>query len=526
MNKRNILAGLLAIVLLLGLTTGWSQAQEVEPQSDVNAQATVGTAFTYQGKLTDGRNPANGEYDFQFDLHDDPTADSQVGSTINVTKVITDGLFTVELDFGDVFDGTALWLEIGVRPGGSGGSYTTLDPRQPLNAAPYAHSLRPGATVEGSPGLVGNIFQAETPNGDFGGAFGTTFLLGAAGAYGHTDIQGMGIYGQASNSSYTAYGVYGLHDGSGDGYGGYFEANDEDNAGLYATAPETAIVGRAYTDTINSTAVLGENPESGTRQGAGVRGLAGSGEFEDLHPSGSYYNAGGEFAGPNGLIGAASSADTHSGWGVIGITPDSLGRGVYGYASANSGTNYGVYGRTDSSGGYAGYFVGDVEVTGNLDISGSISKGGGSFKIDHPQDPENKYLSHSFVESPERTNVYNGNVTTDDRGYATVQLPDYFEALNKDYTYQLTVIGTFAQAIVAEEVQNNQFVIQTDQPNVKVSWQVTGVRQDPWAEAHPFEDESEKPPEEQGTYLHPELYDQPASLSIQSAHEQVEQGGQ
>src|SRR4029434_2465726 len=105
--------------------------------------------------------------------------------------------------------------------------------------------------------------------------------------------------------------------------------------------------------------------------------------------------------------------------------------------------------------GLAGEFLGDVEISGNL------SKGGGSFKIDHPLDPENKYLYHSFVESPDMKNIYDGNVTTDENGEAAVQLPDWFEALNKDFRYQLTVVGTFAQAIVAEKVKGNRFIVRT-----------------------------------------------------------------
>ena len=93
--------------------------------------------------------------------------------------------------------------------------------------------------------------------------------------------------------------------------------------------------------------------------------------------------------------------------------------------------------------GSAGEFIGDVSV------SGTLTKGGGSFKIDHPLDPANKYLSHSFVESPDMMNIYNGNVTTDANGEATVALPAYFAALNRAFRYQLTVIGQFAQAIVA-----------------------------------------------------------------------------
>jgi hypothetical protein len=103
-------------------------------------------------------------------------------------------------------------------------------------------------------------------------------------------------------------------------------------------------------------------------------------------------------------------------------------------------------------------------------------------------------------------NIYNGNVTTDAGGLATVELPDYFEALNRDFRYQLTVIGQLAQAIVAQEIENNRFVIQTDKPKVKVSWQVTGIRHDAYANAHRIQVEEDKPEAERGTYLHPELF--------------------
>jgi len=164
-----------------------------------------------------------------------------------------------------------------------------------------------------------------------------------------------------------------------------------------------------------------------------------------------------------------------------------------------------------STGGFAGFFGGDVNVTGNL------SKGGGSFKIDHPLDPANKYLYHSFVESPDMMNIYNGNVITDAQGNAVVRLPDWFETLNRDFRYQLTVIGQFAQAIVAGEIANRQFSIKTDKPSVKVSWQVTGIRQDAWANAHRIPVEELKPEKERGLYLHPELFGAAAEKSI-TAH--------
>ncbi|MDQ4120589.1 MAG: hypothetical protein M3209_03980 [Acidobacteriota bacterium] len=157
--------------------------------------------------------------------------------------------------------------------------------------------------------------------------------------------------------------------------------------------------------------------------------------------------------------------------------------------------------------------TGNLSVGGGAAVQGNLSKGGGSFKIDHPLDPLNKYLYHSFVESPDMMNIYNGNTTTNEKGEATITLPTYFEALNRDFRYQLTVIGVFAQAIVAEEINGNQFKIRTDKPGVKVSWQVTGIRKDPFAEQNRIKTEVEKPEKERGTYLYPKAYEQKTESS-------------
>jgi hypothetical protein len=142
------------------------------------------------------------------------------------------------------------------------------------------------------------------------------------------------------------------------------------------------------------------------------------------------------------------------------------------------------------------------QVNGMLTVNGGLQVIGPKFfKIDHPLDPENKYLFHSCIESPDMMNVYNGNAMTDEQGYATIQLPDYFEALNTDYRYQLTCMGQFAQAIVSKKIENNIFVIQTDKPNVEVSWQVTGIRNDPASQRGQFKVEMEKEPELKGTRL-------------------------
>ena len=235
-------------------------------------------------------------------------------------------------------------------------------------------------------------------------------------------------------------------------------------------------------------------------------------------------------SGPNGLAvratGGAGGLGLEASGGELdgGIAGDGLrafgglanggngGRGVFarGGGGFNGGHGIEAFFGNPLGGvkGKAGLFHGDVQVDGVL------SKAGGSFKIDHPLDPENKYLSHSFVESPDMMNIYNGNITTDQNGLAVVELPDYFESLNRDFRYQLTVIGQFAQAIVAEKVKDNRFRIQTTAPGVEVSWQVTGIRQDAWANKNRIQVEEVKSEKERGHYLHPESFGKEEERSV------------
>jgi hypothetical protein len=171
--------------------------------------------------------------------------------------------------------------------------------------------------------------------------------------------------------------------------------------------------------------------------------------------------------------------------------------------------------------GTAANFFGDVFISsispfgsGNLSVAGTLSKGGGSFKIDHPLDPENKYLYHSFVESPDMKNIYDGVAVLDSRGEAAVTLPDWFETLNRDFRYQLTSIGRFNNVYIAQEVSGNQFKIAGGRPGSKISWQVTGIRQDAFANANRIQVEVEKDSETKGKYLHPEAFGKPASAGI------------
>jgi hypothetical protein len=260
----------------------------------------------------------------------------------------------------------------------------------------------------------------------------------------------------------------------------------------------------------------------------------------------SSYNAGtgavikAELIKPSG---GAAIASYHNGTGYALTAVSNLGTGIQGggkiggdfYGSSAVGgyglrgkAIVGVYGESSASGGFgvwasSGGIAGNTALwangysffSGNVDVYGTLSKLGGTFKIDHPQDPANKFLYHSFVESPDMMNVYNGNITTDADGIAIVQLPGYFEAENIDYKYQLTIVGKqFAQAMVYDEIKSNKFTIKTDKPNIKVSWQVTGVRNDVYAQKNRVVPEVEKKGVDRGKYITPELFNQPISKSI------------
>jgi hypothetical protein len=113
-------------------------------------------------------------------------------------------------------------------------------------------------------------------------------------------------------------------------------------------------------------------------------------------------------------------------------------------------------------------------------------------------------------------NIYDGIVVLDANSEAVVELPSWFEALNTDFRYQLTSIGAPGPNLyIAEENSNHRFKIAGGTPAMKVSWQVTGIRQDVWAKAHPMLVEEEKPIEERGHYLHPELHGTSKEESIE-----------
>jgi hypothetical protein len=168
------------------------------------------------------------------------------------------------------------------------------------------------------------------------------------------------------------------------------------------------------------------------------------------------------------------------------------------------GPGHAIEGQASNPGGFAGYFMGNVHATGTISAPTKL------FRIDHPLDPANKFLNHASVESSEMKTMYDGVVTLDSDGRATVTLPSWFNAVNGNFRYQLTPIGGSMPGLyISEEVAGDNFRISGGTPNGKVCWLITGIRQDPYAKANPLQVEQDKRPEDRGFYLNPQVYGQP-----------------
>lgn len=298
-----------------------------------------------------------------------------------------------------------------------------------------------------------------------------------------------------------------------------------DNGTLAAGVVGSSAVGSG---TLGTTQVgIGVEGFATGTDGVGVLGTAqaGTAVWGETQKGDGVYGRSNDPVG-NGVRGYATGVESFgvfgqsgTGWGVVGMTEagtdgvygesgNSSGNGVHGYVHSGNDAAA-IFGETRDNYGWAGFFQGKVGVLGNL------SKSGGSFRIDHPLAPSEKYLSHSFVESPDMMNVYNGNAVLGDDGAAWVELPEWFEALNRDFRYQLTPLGASAPELhVADEVAGNRFRIAGGRPGQKVSWQVTGIRQDPWANDHRIAVEEDKPEAEIGSYLYPAGFDAPESAGL------------
>lgn len=184
-----------------------------------------------------------------------------------------------------------------------------------------------------------------------------------------------------------------------------------------------------------------------------------------------------------GLNAQATSATAVNSIGVVGI-------------SAGTSLPIGVFGQAATPGD-AVFANGDMTATGIK-----------PFTIDHPLDPQHKLLKHFSIESNEVLNMYRGNVVLDGNGEATVELPDYFDAININFSYNLTAIGSKADLYIKSEIANRRFEIAGGKPGQKVSWVVYADRNDPYVQQNPnaILNEVQKPDGWDGKYLQPKLF--------------------
>ena len=328
----------------------------------------------------------------------------------------------------------------------------------------------------------------------------------------HTTASGLsalatGHYSKASGYYSTAFGYYTEATGVFSNASGYYTISP----GVYSSANGkntrsqsfcSFAVGRYNLDEGDSANWVETDPLFTVGNGTGS--LNRSNAFE-VKKNGNTYVSGnlGVGVSPSSSYGLYSYHNIQAVRGYGYTTTGSTTYGVYGYGYGGSSLNYGVYGRAGGVGAtnWAGYFSGNVRVVGTINPTKV------DVKLDHPLDPENKYLSHSGVISDQMTSVYNGNVVLDGSGSAKVQLPEWFEAMNTDFKYQLTAIGAPGPNLyIARKVSGNSFEIAGGSSGMEVSWQITSVRNDNFAKSNPLEIESKKKADEIGYYLHPESF--------------------
>jgi len=400
----------------------------------------------------------------------------------------------------------------GTTPGVSASTNSTADDADALVAT----------VTPTSPGLHSAAVRGQNDgNGASGyGVWGSQAGSGS-GVYGYSP-QGRGVTGGSTSgtgargASLTGVGVSGLH-----------SASNGIDPGVSATTNSMSVDADALVATVTPTApgalsaaVRGINNGTGTN-GIGVYGSQNGSATGVYGVSPHGYGVYGTSSNGDGVYGISSSLAGVVGYSTsnAGVFADSAGgNGILGLSQGKDGirgitpaSGYsGIYGENTSSSNYAGWFKGNVEITGTC--TGCVGPSG--LQIDDPLDPAHKYLQHSSVASSQQLDIYSGNVTTNGKGFATVTMPGWFQALNRNFRYQLTSLSGLQAVAVAKEIAHNRFTIQSEKPHAKVSWQVTGIRHDRFAKAHPVRVVVPKAKKDQGRYLHPELYGKPKSEGI------------
>ncbi len=498
----------LTVIILLALAGG-ARAQGVPAM------------INYQGQLVDGTGTPlpNGNYQLTFRIYSmDPGGSVLWGPQVVPSVPLVGGRFNVILGPTDgngqavttAFSSSATYLEIQV------GANSPISPRQQILSAPYA------LQAENADFLAGygwNALFTDTGRPDTGHIPGAKI---ANGSITSTQIgPGAVTASQLGNGAVTAANISAGAVGTVQIAGGAVGTAQIADGAVGTTQIAAGAVGTGQlangavgtmqiADGAVGTQEIASNAVTSDQIAPGAVGPAQIGLPLDLsgYANGTIHIVGSSYTIP-AVLAVTNTATPSSGFpfrffGGVGIL---AGGTTAMEAFSQAGASAYIASGSDAADFY-----------GNVSVSGTLSKSGGSFKIDHPLDPANKYLSHSFVESPDMKNVYDGVVTLDAQGEATVRLPEWFEALNKDFRYQLTAMGAPGPSLyIAAEVSGNNFKIAGGAAGGKVSWQVTGTRHDAWANAHRIPVEEMKPESERGYYLAPELFGHSQENNVRKA---------
>jgi hypothetical protein len=417
------------------------------------AYAGGGTAFTYQGRLLDAGEPANGLFDLEFSLWD---AANGGGSQIGITQVlnntpVTDGLFTVQIDFGaDAFDNGDRWLEVSVDG-------VPLDPRQPITRTPYSIQTRgiivnddqhvgmgvsPGSARLRAWNFAGNGFEVLSSSRAVEAiSTGDMAILAS-----NQSADGMGVFAQhqpSGNQGWLGtpdYGVYGKALDIANDWAGYFLGNGYFSGfvGIGTSEPEAPlhVVSADFrtiyaVNTATSGIHYGLYGQSNSTAGTGLYGFA-----------------------------TATSGLTY---GVLGANSSTGGRGVLGSAAAASGVNSGVYGLTNSPAGYGVYSQGNYGGTGAK-----------YFIQPHPYDPS-KEIRFVCLEGNESGTYFRGSTQLVD-GRAHIHVPEEFRLVSETEGLTVQVTPRGPATLWVESVDLDRIVVAGNVDAVYFDYFVNGIR--------------------------------------------------
>jgi len=473
------------------------------------ALAQVPNTISYQGVLTDdvGQPVADGAHNLSFALYATELGGTALWSEDQAVDVLS-GVFSVQLGSVSAFDlpfDAAYWLGISV------GQDPELVPRLPLSSVPYSLQSRSvlgesnvfpssgdvgigteGTGKDGTPvaklDVEGNLRIADVP---LDPAVTKILTHGDDQIVMHTPLDvlaGLGLVGPA-------------------GPAGPAGPQGPPGAGGGLLHNEALVIRNAAGDTTTVIYPDGTSFHYGKETFAGGINI----------PAGSFV----EYADPQGEVWGVSDHngtrywlnqertvvasigesgiriyDTNTNQDLFRVNPDgtSFHAGLETFAggiNVTNSSNQSIF-RVDPTASYPTQMTGNVMVNG-LFTANSVTANVKNFVIDHPLDPENMTLKHASIESSEMKNLYDGRAVMNNEGEAWIELPNWFEALNTEYRYQLTPIKASAPSLfIAEEVENGRFKIAGGSPSLVVSWQVTGVRHDKWAVENPMEVESVK----------------------------------